>query len=86
MPRLDTLAILWAAEPNFTDDVSNDFRERSMEPMKSEMIRQRNTRHPASMAECGHCGRTVNAATRRGMAHVVRCESDNRPYQYGPNR
>lgn len=75
---MPTLATEWAAAPDFTDDVSNDYRERSIEP-----IMRRNSRAVSPLAECGHCGRILDPRKRSATRHVVKCERENRPYQYG---
>jgi len=77
---LPTLAAMWADNPTFNDDASNDYALRGGRMIE---VKARNAnRHPASSAECGHCGRILSATNRKDMRHVIKCESDNRPYAY----
>lgn len=81
MTTLEILNAAWAANPDFTDDRSNDYADRSM-PASVEPIRRRNTA-PRMAVECGHCGKEFPWANRRASNHVVKCERENRAYQYG---
>lgn len=74
---LNDLAAMWADAPDFTDDVSNDYRERS--------IAARNARQVNPLAECGHCGRILDPRKRTAARHVAKCERENRPYAFGAN-
>jgi hypothetical protein len=75
---IDTLAIAWADQPDFTDDQSNDYTMRggyAVEPIA------RRNRSRGMQAECGHCGTILDTA--HDLVHVESCEREHRPYRYG---
>ncbi len=77
---LDTLAAAWATEPEFTDDRSNDYAERSMDESAAA---ERNARKVRGMlASCGTCDRILDTGRKRDVQHVVKCAADNAPYTY----
>lgn len=78
---LDTLAQAWADAPDFTDDRSNDYAERSIEVAAERNAR--NVRMLQAVAACGHCGRILRIRSRAAGKHVIACERENRPYRFG---
>ena len=74
---LQTLAAEWANAPEFTDDVSNDYRERS--------VAARNNRSHVRgiLAECGTCDRILDTGKRSDVRHAAKCADENRPYEFG---
>lgn len=77
MTMLDRYAALWAEDPTFTDDVSNDYRERAV------MARNNRSKVRGILAECGTCDRVLDTGKRADVRHANRCADENRPYAYG---
>jgi hypothetical protein len=74
---MTALSAAWADQPEFTDDVSNDYRERAV------AIRNARSKARGIIAECGTCDRILDSGRKAHVKHAAVCADRNRTRAYG---